>query len=361
MIREFGDINEWCWNEADGGQRYILGGGWNDALYSFVDAYAQPPFDRSVTNGFRCMTFLSPDTNSVVTDSPALRVSRDFFAEEPVPGADFEIYRRMYDYDKTELNPEIESIDESPDDWTIERVTFDAAYGQERMLALLFLPKKGKPPYQTVVYFPGSQVIQNRSTDLIRTVLFDYILKSSRALMFPIYKGTFERGTRLNSDIPEESNFYKEHVIWWAKDLSHSVDYLGTRADIDIGRLAYYGSSWGGRLGGIMTAVEKRFKASVLVVAGLSTRKTMPEVEELNFLPRVEVPTLMLNGKYDFYFPEKTAQKRFFELLGTPAQDKRWLLYEESHYVPRHHMIRETLDWLDKYLGPVERGLQSSK
>ena len=38
----------------------------------------------------------------------------------------------------------------------------------------------------------------------------------------------------------------------WAKDLSRTIDYLETRTDIDAARLAYYGVSWGGALGGVI-------------------------------------------------------------------------------------------------------------
>jgi eukaryotic-like serine/threonine-protein kinase len=61
----------------------------------------------------------------------------------------------------------------------------------------------------------------------------------------------------------------------------------------------------------------------------------------------------MLNGKYDFFFPSETAQKPFFNFLGVPNADKRWILYEGGHDVPRAQLIRESLAWLDKYLGPV--------
>ena len=51
-----GNVREWARNEVTpDGQRFILGGGWNDPEYAFADAYAQSPWDRSAANGFRCM------------------------------------------------------------------------------------------------------------------------------------------------------------------------------------------------------------------------------------------------------------------------------------------------------------------
>ena len=42
-----------------------------------------------------------------------------------------------------------------------------------------------------------------------------------------------------------------------------------------------------------------------------------------------------------------------FELLGTPPADKKRLVFPGGHSVPRTEMIKESLDWLDRYLGPV--------
>ena len=63
----------------------------------------------------------------------------------------------------------------------------------------------------------------------------------------------------------------------------------------------------------------------------------------------------MINGRYDHFFPVETSQKPFLKLLGTPDADKKYVLYETGHAPPRKEVIRESLDWLDKYLGPVKR------
>ena len=67
--------------------------------------------------------------------------------------------------------------------------------------------------------------------------------------MYPIYKGTYERGDGLDSDYPDETSFYKDHVIMWSKDLGRSIDYLESRQDLKAAELAYIGASWGGLLG----------------------------------------------------------------------------------------------------------------
>ena len=38
-----------------------------------------------------------------------------------------------------------------------------------------------------------------------------------------------------------------------------------------------------------------------------------------------------------------------FRLLGTPPSQKRHVVEEGSHFVPRTRLIQEILTWLDKY------------
>jgi formylglycine-generating enzyme required for sulfatase activity len=57
-----GNVREWTQNLAGtSGSRFILGGGWSDPGYAFVDAYAQPPLDRSAINGIRLARYLPGD------------------------------------------------------------------------------------------------------------------------------------------------------------------------------------------------------------------------------------------------------------------------------------------------------------
>jgi len=51
--------------------------------------------------------------------------------------------------------------------------------------------------------------------------------------------------------------------------------------------------------------------------------------------------------------PREISQKPFFQMLGTPAEQKKYIVYEGGHDVPRTALITETLAWLDKYLGPA--------
>lgn len=348
-----GNVREWCLNDAGGGMRFILGGGWSDPKYAFVDAYAQRPMDRSAINGIRLAMYEPTDTSIALASRPIPRAFTDYTKVRPVSDAVYSGLARIYDYDPLPLDARVEEVDSSAADFVREKVSFTTAYGGERMSAWLYLPRNRKPPYQSTVIFPGSGAIGANPYTGNLPAIMGFIAPAGRVAVYPIYKSTHERSDSLRSDIADGSIFWRDHVVMWVKDFRRTLDYLSTRADIDTTRFSYFGFSWGGYMGGIIPAVEPRVKASMLYVAGLTMERGRPEVEPINYLPRIRTPVLMLNGKYDFFFPSETAQRPFFEHLGTPAADKRWSLHEGGHDVPRTVLIRESLAWLDKYLGPV--------
>jgi dipeptidyl aminopeptidase/acylaminoacyl peptidase len=146
----------------------------------------------------------------------------------------------------------------------------------------------------------------------------------------------------------------RDLVMQSYKDLARSLDYLETRKDVDAARLAFYGFSLGANRGLIFTSLDKRFRASILLAGGFGETRGLPQVDLVSFAPRVRLPTLMLNGRDDFRFPLEVSQQPMFRALGTPDKDKRQALVEGGHVPTRAAIIKEILDWLDRYLGPVE-------
>jgi dienelactone hydrolase len=137
------------------------------------------------------------------------------------------------------------------------------------------------------------------------------------------------------------------------------VDYLESRQDIDATKIAYFGLSWGAGNGVIDAVVDTRFRAVILHDGGifLGPMNPSPELNQVNFAPRMRIPVLMLNGRYDYFFPLEESQKPLFKMLGTPPGQKKHAILEAAHDVSilRQPVIREVLDWLDKYLGLPQR------
>ncbi len=352
-----GNVREWCWNETEMG-RIIRGGSWEDNTYEFGNIRQAPSMDRSPRNGIRLAFYPNPET--IPDEAFAMldfTVPIDINAIQPVPNDIFQVYKEQFSYDPTDLNSRVEYREESPGGWIREKISFDAAYGGERVLAYLFLPDNFSPPYQTVIYFPGSASMWMASSDELESyyefsMFLSYLIRNGRAVLYPVYKGTFERGEPTRIVIAGGGNnyAYTEFLIQVVKDFRRCIDYLETRSDIDSSKLAFYGMSWGGGLGSIIPAIEERLGASILLAGGINL-VGRPEVNGINYVTRVCVPTLMLNGKYDTGID--VVIRPMLDLLGTPPEDKRLILYETDHIPPRTEYIKETLVWLDKYLGPV--------
>jgi eukaryotic-like serine/threonine-protein kinase len=349
-----GNVREWCSNTiGNRNAHYILGGGWNDPSYAFNDAYGASPIDRSLTNGFRCIKNLPGDTTLSVLTPPVNLAFRDYLKEKPVDDKTFNIFLRQFAYDKSPIDAKLQTMADTGI-WKIEKVTMSAAYANDELIVYLFLPRDRQPPYQPIFFFPGSNVIYQNKFDGGYADRVDFLVRSGRAIIYPVFKGTFERRDELNSDLADESVFYKDHVIMWRKDIGRAIDYLESRPDMLADKIGYFGWSWGGFMGGIIPAIEKRIKAVVLHVGGMEMNRALPEVDQINFLPRVYQPIIMLNGKHDLFFPVETSQKPMFELLGTPKKDKKIIIYDAGHRVPRTELIKESLFWYDQYLGPVK-------
>ena len=159
----------------------------------------------------------------------------------------------------------------------------------------------------------------------------------------------------MSSTWPDRSDRYRDLVVSWVRDAKRTIDYLETRNDIDAGKLAYLGISWGGRMGAIVPAVEPRIKTVILNSGGLASGTARPEIDQLNYVTRVTQPVLMLNGRFDAIEPVDVAQRPMFEALGTLKDHKKWVVYEDDHVMPAHRneVAREALAWLDRYLGVV--------
>ena len=115
-------------------------------------------------------------------------LTRDHLTVDPVSDEVFQAYKEQFYYWRSPLNAEVESRDESAEDWIRETVSFDTAYGGERMRAHLFLPKNAEPPYQTVVHFPHSGAFTTQdSSDGVQPGYPDFIVRGGRALVWPVY------------------------------------------------------------------------------------------------------------------------------------------------------------------------------
>ena len=183
-----GNVREWCWNQTSAG-RLVRGGSWGDSTYRFTELSQSPPFERSPKHGFRTVLIENPGTHASAAFAP-LEFGHpvDYYAQPPIADEIYEVYKEQFDYDHTALNIRLEMETDS-ESWVRETVTFDAAYADERVMAHLFLPKNASPPFQSVIYFPGSAALYTPSSENFDAyyevpVFLSFLIKNGRAVLF---------------------------------------------------------------------------------------------------------------------------------------------------------------------------------
>ena len=153
---------------------------------------------------------------------------------------------------------------------------------------------------------------------------------------------------------PVASVEFADLTIARVTDLRRGLDYLETRGDIDTKRIGGYAPSAGSILGLILAALENRYRALVLIGAGIpaSYRAIHATANPINFASHIRAPKLVVQGRYDEDTPLRTATEPFFRLLTEP---KKLTLYEGGHVPSVEVMMSTTSGWLDEQLGRVVR------
>ena len=107
-------------------------------------------------------------------------------------------WQNQLSYAKGPLAEKIEWTDDTLPSWRMEKVTFSAVYPDERVIAYLFIPRTVPPPWQPVIYVhPGFGRAVSSSQDGHNTLdlnFWDYVVKDGRVVVYPLFKGVFERG-----------------------------------------------------------------------------------------------------------------------------------------------------------------------
>jgi eukaryotic-like serine/threonine-protein kinase len=319
-------------------------------MYSYSSSASLPRLERSGLNGFRLVKDITePENRPALNADVDLGFSdrRDPSTMVPVSDEVYASFLRQFAYSTGPLNASEAVTMATTDDWIKQRVTIDAGYNGERMDVILFVPRRARPPFQPIILFSGIQIFQfpDKLENIepgFSALPLDYVVKSGRMLVQPVFQGSYERfkSRRARGDSVRAMS---EFIEWrWP--------------DVDSTRIGYVGLSMGASTAVPLLAVEPRIKAAVLQSGGVPSEAFPPLMDVVNHAPRVRIPVLMFNGRWDEIMPIAKSQEPLFRLLGSPAADKRHVLYDFGHgSPPRGEVLRETLGWYDKYLGPVAR------
>lgn len=353
-----GNVREWLWT-AMGEHRMVAGGAWNEPAYLYNQVNSADPWDRSAGNGLRLMRTAAGRPIPEALRRPVGGNRIDFAALRPVDDATYALLEEQLRYSARDLDARVESLPSTNPAWTRERISLATGYDESRLVVHLFLPTRGRPPYQTIFYLPHSGHFRYaQSSDEFDpgegSAPLDFIVKSGRAFAVVVFDGSFERRwpeSRIASTAYIDR--YRLRQRNHRQDLGRAIDYLATREDIDAGRLGWLGISYGSQTMMPLLAVERRIGAAVLVGGGVYPLRLPAAEQPYNYLPRITQPVLMLSGRWDIDVSLE-AQDAMLRLLGTPPDRKQRILFDVGHgYLPQNQFVRATLDWFDQHLGPT--------
>jgi serine/threonine protein kinase/class 3 adenylate cyclase/dienelactone hydrolase len=348
-----GNVREWCYTGDGQGNHYSLGGAWNDAGYMFNIANALSPWDRSATNGFRCIampqgTAVPPQlTGSIVLDQVDLK--------SVVPASDeaFDVLRSGYAYSRSTFGARTEKRETVMPGIVEEVVTVDSPAADDRLILHIYMPTDKKTPLPAVIYHPGIDCLIDSAYDPSYILLnYDFVARSGRAFVVPEFKGAWTRGGGRTIQTFYTVETARDYFVSSVKELGRTIDYLSERPDIDVSRVCLMGLSLGSAAAPYALAIEKRISLGVLVSGGLVISRLTysdPTLNPINYLSRITQPVILISGRYDYVYPVKESQEQLIARLGTPDDDKTHVVIDGGHNLPRLMIMNEALPWLDKY------------
>ncbi|HTK99469.1 MAG TPA: SUMF1/EgtB/PvdO family nonheme iron enzyme [Pseudomonadales bacterium] len=353
-----GNVREWVWNFV-GDEALALGGAWPDYPATYSITYTTPPMHRSPEYGMRLMHVLADAPLDAELLAPIqLSFDSPVASREPVSDDAFAAMRFQFTAThRTPTSVEIEQIAQT-DAWVADEVQLRFANAEPFTLYIV-RSRDHRGPLQPIVYGPAGDAAGSAKPNraiLDQMSVADFVVNGRRALVWPIWAHTYQRFESMANDADGRAEQERRAPVAWHQDLVTTLDYLATRNDIDAQRIGYFGFSFGSEfIAPPLLAIEGRLKAAALIDAGLWNANSLhPMYDGINYLPRITTPILVVNGRYDTILPFESSQKRFFDLLGTAPNDKRFVSYDVAHMAALgNEGKREVADWFDRYLGTV--------
>ncbi|HEY4688229.1 MAG TPA: hypothetical protein VIK33_02870 [Anaerolineae bacterium] len=184
-------------------------------------------------------------------------------------------------------------------------------------------------------------------------------LLAKQGVVSLLIDGYFPWGVR-----PRDGESDRLQVIHQVIELRRAVDFLLSQPGVDPQRIAYVGHDYGAIHGGVLSGVEKRVKAYVLM-AGMGTysdwsldyflgsdvdgeayREALAVVDPIQYVPHAAPASLLFQfSSNDGFVPQEVALD-FFNAASEPKEVK-W--YNTSHRLDEVSQ-RDRLEWLANQL-----------
>jgi cephalosporin-C deacetylase-like acetyl esterase len=227
-----------------------------------------------------------------------------------------------------------------------------------RIRAYLVAPP-GKGPFAGVIFVhPGPG---NRSSFLDEAIALAKANATCLLIDAPWADGALF-GKRASGRPEDVRDWFIEIAI----DLRRAVDLISSLPSVDINRIAFVGHSLGALFGGIMSGVDKRIKASVLMagvgsftdVARLNMptlvgdelekyKKIMEPIDPLLYIKNAAPSVLFFQfGSNDVFFP----RQKFLEYYEAGSNPKSIQWYNADHYSLNEEGRSYRIEWIQGFL-----------
>ncbi|MHB8120049.1 MAG: alpha/beta hydrolase family protein [Methanothrix sp.] len=231
-----------------------------------------------------------------------------------------------------------------------------AGLKEGRIRAYLVVPP-GKGPFAGVIFVhpgPGS-----------RSSFLDEALTLAKAnAICLLIDAPWANGPEFGKRASGRPEDVRDWFIEIAIDLRRSVDLISSLGSVDINRIAFVGHSLGALFGGILSGVDKRIKASVLM-AGVGSftdvallnmptlaggelekyKKIMEPIDPMRHIINAAPSVLFFQfGLQDVFFPKQ----KFLEYYEAGSEPKSIQWYNADHYRLNEVGRFDRIEWLKK-------------
>jgi len=214
--------------------------------------------------------------------------------------------------------------------------------------AYLVVPK-GKGPFAAVIW--GHWYWENSSMRNRKEFFDEAVVLAQAGVVSLLTDGPIARPGHVESKEPLNEQQTVD-LVQQIVDMRRGVDLLLARKDVDPKRIAYVGHSYNAVVGAILSGVDRRFKAFVLMAATMSDEVTMKTPEYQAYRQKVGAERFDAfvakyswtdQGKYvshaapAFVFLQYGSQEKFLnaeravQYTAVVSEPKRFKLYDAAH------------------------------
>jgi dienelactone hydrolase len=269
----------------------------------------------------------------------------------------FEKLKQAFDY--YQRMPPI--VEEKATEFRNEAQVHDIAYpgqGEGQIKAYLVTPR-GKRPFAGIIFIHSGP--SDRSSFLDEAAALANMGAISLLINAPWAYPEF--GKRAAGMTAKDM---RTMFVQTAKDIRRGVDLLQSLPDVDGNRIGFVGHSLGALLGGILSGVEKRLRAHVLMagtgsftdVALLNMpdlggevleeyRQTMDKIDPVHYVAHAAPSALFFQfGLQDNFYP----RQKFLDYYEAGSEPKSIQWYEANHYNLNEKGRSDRIAWLGDQL-----------